>query len=133
MRGLIKEKPLAVQGAASVKKSKKLLNSILLLVIIAGTIAGLTYYIMYSNKGGAPSSLTVVTATLNVQSVPNGALVIVDGAFKGKSPLKLDLPLGKYEVKLALMNHYDWEAQVQLKKEGEMPILVQLIAIEENP
>lgn len=75
----------------------------------------------------------MVKATLNVQSMPSGAQIFVDGTRKGKAPLKLELPLGKHEVTLRLKNYHDWEAQFQLKEEGkDMPLKVRLIHIEEK-
>ncbi len=67
---------------------------------------------------------------LNVKSEPVGAQVFVDGGFKGKTPLYLELPLGKHEIRLNLPDHYDWEAQVDLEEEGETPLLVRLIPVE---
>ncbi len=67
--------------------------------------------------------------TLDIKSVPLGARVIVDGEFRGIAPLKLPLPLGKHEVRVTLTDYYDWEAQIQLKEEGETPILAELMPI----
>jgi hypothetical protein len=71
-----------------------------------------------------------IHAALNVSSDPNGADVFLDGSFRGKTPVKVDLPLGKYEVRLTLQNHYDWEAQLQLDQEGEVPLFVRLLPTE---
>ncbi|MCP4629997.1 MAG: PEGA domain-containing protein [bacterium] len=56
----------------------------------------------------------LMASTLQVQSQPNGAQVYVEGELIGESPLAWELPLGKYEVRLALPDHYDLEAQVEL-------------------
>ena len=69
---------------------------------------------------------------LKVESMPNGAQVFVNGALKGKTPTRLDLPAGKHEVRLALPSYYDWEAQVEVKKEGSTPLLIRLIPIAER-
>jgi hypothetical protein len=69
---------------------------------------------------------------LKVESIPNGAQVFVDGTLRGQTPTRLDLPAGKHEVRLALPNYYDWEAQVQLKKEGVTPLLIRLIPMTER-
>jgi hypothetical protein len=44
----------------------------------------------------------------------------------------LELLAGKYEVRLTLPNYYDWEAQVQLKEKGTLPLSVRLIPVEER-
>ena len=66
-------------------------------------------------------------SALNVSSNPSNAQVFLDGSFKGDTPLKLDLPPGKYEVRVSLADHYEYEAQVQLKDPGELPLFVRLI------
>lgn len=101
-------------------------------VILVSLIGGFFYYLMNSkNKRGTDSFLPAVEmiapAFLKVQSAPIGAQVFVDGMFKGKAPVKLELSTGKHEVRLTLPDHYDWEAQIQLKEEGETPLLVRLI------
>jgi serine/threonine-protein kinase len=80
----------------------------------------------------APSSTTpkgdekTRRGTLVVESRPIGAQVFVDGAYQGKTPAKVDLDVGKHEVRVSLRNHNDWEAQVELTGEGETPLNVTL-------
>jgi eukaryotic-like serine/threonine-protein kinase len=71
-------------------------------------------------------------AALNVNSDPTGADVFLDGSFRGKTPVKVDVPLGKYEVRLTLRNYYDWEAQIQLEEETDVPLFVRLFSTEEG-
>jgi serine/threonine protein kinase len=130
---LIKKEPVVPTVTPTGKKGKKPVFFMFLFLIIVCIIGGTSYY--FFNKIKASTSVPPpppVEATLHVESVPSGAQIIVDGSFKGKAPMKLGLPLGKHEVRLTMQNHYDWEAQVQLKEEGEMPLLVRLIPIEEN-
>ena len=75
---------------------------------------------------------TAGLAFLEVKSKPIGAQVFVDGGFKGKTPLHLELPLGKHEILLALADYHDWEAQVELSEEGETPLLVRLLPVGER-
>ena len=46
----------------------------------------------------------------------------MDSIFKGQTPLDVALPLGKYELRLSLVDHLAWEAQVDLDTPGEMPL-----------
>jgi peroxiredoxin len=69
-------------------------------------------------------------ARLKVDSVPVGAQVFVEGSFKGKTPLKLELSLGKYELRISLPDYYEWEAQLELDQEAEVPLFVQLMPVE---
>ena len=55
-----------------------------------------------------------------------------DGFYKGKAPLKIELPVGKYEVRLTLENYHDWEAQLLVLKDRKIPpISVRLMPREE--
>ncbi len=71
-------------------------------------------------------------AFLKVKSKPIGARVSVNGVSKGKTPLDLDLPFGKYKVMLDFPDYYDWEALVELSAEGEIPLLVRLLPVGEK-
>jgi serine/threonine protein kinase len=65
-----------------------------------------------------------------VESVPEGAQVFIDGTFKGKSPLSIEVPVGGHEVSLSIPGYYEWEARVQVEKgEGE-PLKVELVPAE---
>jgi serine/threonine protein kinase len=65
-------------------------------------------------------------AELKVSTTPLGAQVFIDDEFKGKTPFKIKLPMGKHEVRLSLPEYYEWEAQLQLDKKGETPLEVDL-------
>ncbi len=121
--------PVVREGAPAGEQARKPVISIGIVVLLVSIIGGLSYYFM-TGKGDVEPPPPVIKATLNVESMPPGAQVFVDGAFQGKAPLKLGLALGKHEVRLTLSDHHEWEAQVQLKEEGEMPLLVRLIPIE---
>jgi serine/threonine-protein kinase len=72
------------------------------------------------------------TARLDLVSDPPGAEVFIDGNLKGPTPLLLDLALGSYEVRLQAPNHFDWEGQLQLDREGPVPLRVQLVPMAEK-
>jgi hypothetical protein len=130
-------------------KRKPLGNGLVVGMVVAAVAAvgGLSYYFIAepdkaSHQPAAQSSDSVVRhkapslvdvakgAVLKIESSPAGAQVFVDGSFKGKSPLDLDLSIGKHEVRLNLPDHYEWEAQLQMKEEGETPLFVRLIPME---
>ena len=69
---------------------------------------------------------TKETAVLQISSEPLGAQVYVDNKFEGKTPLNLNLPLGKHELRLNLPEHLEWEAQVDLDKPGLTPLQIPL-------
>jgi serine/threonine protein kinase len=65
-------------------------------------------------------------AVLQVSTEPTGAQVYVDGLFKGRTPLDLDLKLGKYEVRLNLPEYFEWEGQINLDVAGTTPLHIPL-------
>ncbi|GAM09393.1 putative serine/threonine-protein kinase [Geobacter sp. OR-1] len=65
-------------------------------------------------------------AFLKVQTVPKGASIYVNGEMKGKSPLRLKLGLGEYQVRLASPGYLDSEQTVKLEKMTGYPLIVKL-------
>jgi len=73
----------------------------------------------------------LMVSTLQLGSHPNGAEVFVDGFKGGTTPLDMELPLGKHEVRMALPEYYDWEAQIELtEKNRTQPIFFRLLPVE---
>jgi len=126
------EQPLPVQ-----RKPRISLPFILLVIFLAILGAGVLYYFLTPKAGPPPAAEKgkeerIRLAFLKVESTPEGAQIFVDGNYKGQAPARLELPAGKHEIRLVLANHYDWEAQVQLKEESETPLSVGLAAMEEK-
>ena len=69
---------------------------------------------------------TVNQVMLRLNSVPPGAQVIIEGALRGHTPVDLEIPAGKYEVKLNLDNYLDWKAQLDLTQGDDFPVSVRL-------
>jgi hypothetical protein len=65
-------------------------------------------------------------ATLNVDTVPSGAEVYVDGTSKGKTPAQVALPLGEHPIRLSLQGYQEWEDRVTLAEAREYPLRVEL-------
>ncbi|SDF12443.1 PEGA domain-containing protein [Thermus arciformis] len=64
----------------------------------------------------APLSPEPRQGTLSVSSTPPGAEVYVDGALRGRTPLTLSLPEGRYRVELRLADHEPYQAQVSVRR-----------------
>ncbi len=114
------------------QRRKRIILFLSIVIILTGAVGGLSYYFIVSKTETPPKIEVVKKASLKVESTPDGAQVFVDGMFKGMTPLTLGLPGGKHEIRLTLMNYHDWEAQVQLKEEGETPLQVRLIPMVEK-
>ena len=69
-----------------------------------------------------PAEIPAQTAILKITSEPEGANLYVDSVYKGQTPVDIDLPLGKYELRLSLVDYLAWEAQVDLDTPGDMPL-----------
>lgn len=100
---------------------------LVLIVFIMTCLAAGIYF--YASTGKLKDD--VVLSVLKVDSVPLGAQVFLDDSFKGKTPLELELPVGKYEVRLSLNHYNDWEAQVQLNKDVKTPLNIRLLPTDE--
>lgn len=73
----------------------------------------------------------LMVSTLQVQSRPNGAQVYVNGMLTGETPLDMELLIGIYEVRLALPDYYDWEAQIELTERNKaQSIIFRLLPVE---
>jgi serine/threonine protein kinase len=109
----------------------------LIVVLVLGLGAGGYYFLGHRSspppteqtvpQGGAVAGVknqnaATELATLQISSEPQGANIYVDSIFKGQTPLDVALPLGKYELRLSLVDHLAWEAQVDLDTPGEMPL-----------
>ncbi|WP_337844547.1 PEGA domain-containing protein [Thermus sp.] len=55
------------------------------------------------------------TGTLSLRSTPSGAEVYLDGALRGRTPLDLTLPEGRYGVELRLAGYEPYRATVQVR------------------
>ncbi len=121
--------PEAVPDAAKPAKSRTpvLLAAIVLLVAAGGVLGFVALRPGKVREAPVPAAAPppAATSALAVESDPPGALVFVDGAFKGNAPLRAMLVRGKHEVRVTLEGHDDWEAQVDLP-EGETPLSVRL-------
>jgi serine/threonine protein kinase len=129
LNGCLKKKEPETRGVSaqvSAQKKSKNIGFILSLVIILIIMTGGVAYYVASHKTKSTAVEEVRSAYLNIESFPVGAQVFIDNMFKGKTPLKIGLPMGKHEVRLTMPDYHDWEAQVELKEEGETPLSVRL-------
>jgi serine/threonine-protein kinase len=129
-------------SATSIRKFPKSRALVVLVVLlIAGSAVGVSYFLMTKTSinilspgtvlNNSPAeSRAVVRAGISVKTNPVGAQVYVNGEFQGSTPLQIKLPLGKYDVRITLANYHEWEAQINLTEEGETPLLISLIPIE---
>ena len=150
LKACLKVKKSKALPPKPIKKKPKPLGLVAFITLIVVSLAGgLAYYFTAKERpeqsipsalesplhDESPSAVEVARpALLKVDSVPTGAQVFLDGSFKGKTPMKFELPFGKYEVRLSLPDYDEWEANLQLNKKGETPLFVRLNPIgKKNP
>lgn len=76
----------------------------------------------------APVEAPVVKTWVHFESDPSGAQVFVDNVLAGRTPLKLDVSLGKHEVRMSLPDYEEWEAQIELDQPDDVvPLSVKLV------
>ncbi len=110
------------------KKRKRIFPMVLAAMLLVVAAAGLAYF--WSVNDSPPE--TKLLSVLKVDSDPTGANVFLNDALKGRTPIKIDLALGKYEIRLSHQNYHEWEAQLQLDEAGETPLYVKLISMDNN-
>lgn len=66
------------------------------------------------------------TATLKAESRPEGAEVWIDGTYRGKTPLEVELPLGEHSMRAAALGYEEWTHTVQLTETGVRPLKIEL-------
>ncbi len=120
------------------QRNIKSIVSYALAIFLTVTLLGVLWYYLYPPTNGVkPTPTTLQTpipppppvfTSLKVDSSPSGAQVFIDGMFKGNTPLRMELPVGKHEVRLTTPDYYDWEAQVKLMADKETPLNVRLIS-----
>jgi serine/threonine protein kinase len=107
-----------MRGVRRPEKRRRIFPIVLAAMILIVAAAGLAYF-MSGNNSPPDNKLLAV---LKVDSNPTGANVFLNGSLKGRTPMTVDLPLGKYEIRLSHQNFHEWEAQLQLDEEGETPL-----------
>ena len=117
-----------IRGVRRPEKRKRFFPMALAAIVLLAAAAGLFYF--KTGKSTPPENKLL--AVLKVESDPSGANVFLNDSLKGQTPLTIDLPLGKYEIRLSRQNFNEWEAQLQLDEAGETPLFVRLIAMEKN-
>lgn len=136
--------PSGAEMAARLKESlakpdkqtleKPLTNRIgfIFLFFIIICVLGFSFYLKNSQKNDKANVREVVEqplVQLQVKSDPTAAQIFINGKFRGLTPASLDLPFGKYEVRLSLTGYYEWEAQLELDKAGTPPLFVRLVSM----
>jgi eukaryotic-like serine/threonine-protein kinase len=91
--------------------------------IAMGFIAVLAGWQIYRHMSVPPP----VTALVNITSEPSSASIYLNNMFKGKTPMRCQLPLGTYDVRLTLAEYYESEAQIDVRDASEMPVHLRLI------
>ncbi|MGC9323813.1 MAG: serine/threonine protein kinase [Desulfomonilia bacterium] len=128
-KGFLKEResPLAVAQAVPAR-SPNVLVYVAAILVVAIVTAG-AYFLLFPKH--AQESASLPKATLKVDSSPIGAQVYIDSSLAGKTPLSVEVPIGKHEVRLSLPDYYEWEAQLDLDKPEDIPLAIRLIPVEE--
>jgi eukaryotic-like serine/threonine-protein kinase len=116
-----------------ISSSKKPVALVLIMGLMAALVLGGTIYFFKNQLPLLSTPVEVnkpVDAILMVTSSPSRAQVFLDDSFKGNTPINLEIPIGKYEVRVSLPDYFEWEAQLQISEPGETPLHVRLISIE---
>jgi len=106
------------------KKSSRPLVAALVIGLLV-LIAGGGYFYFRQPTEQPKIQAPVARGALLAESDPEGAQLYVDGTLQGKTPIRLELPLGKHEIRFFLPGYGEWAAQVELE-EPETPLKARL-------
>jgi serine/threonine-protein kinase len=121
---------LMTPPGSKTRSGKTMMYAVSIFLALA-ILGGLAYSLLAPDKDRGKESVNAdVLSFLKVNSSPAGAQVFIDSKYEGNTPLKLELPAGKHEIRLTAPSYYDWEAQVKLKDQKETPLNVRLTPIE---
>lgn len=87
------------------------------------------YKSVYQHGESLTTMPKTTPAFLLIESDPGGARLFIDGIYKGQTPMRVELALGKHDVILQNKGYYEWQAQVELSEAGEQPLFVRLLPI----
>ncbi len=106
------------------------------LMVRAAGFAELARPVIVAGEGTTPVRLTLsqVTGSLTVVSQPAGGTVYVDGVERGATPLDIEqLAPGEHSVRVAMADHFDYEATVNVRAGANLPLTGLLQALREAP
>lgn len=115
---LVIEKTTVLSKKTTLKPKR--LGWIFVLLVVA-----LASWWVYYSVVPHPPAMTPV----NFTSEPTDASIYIDNTFTGKTPMRLKLPLGKYNVRLTLSDHFESEAQIDVSGSEEIPVHLRLIPL----
>ena len=137
LKATFTESQAAESSLKNSDKQRSHFTGVFLIAALAAAvmIGGIYYYLNVRPPKPEPEPELVVNivrnAVLQVSSTPDKAQVFINNLLKGKTPLVLKLPLGKYEIRVSRPGYYEWEAELNLDKEEETPLAVRLTPISE--
>ena len=111
LKACLKRRGSDIQGQKRTRKRTPHVALITLVVFVAFGILVLLFNYFSSER--EPRAL------LKVESSPMGAEVFMNGSFRGRTPLEIELPLNKYEASMRLKDYYEWKGQFTLEEEEE--------------
>jgi len=118
-----KQDPFASIGENGEEQFKTFKESMIKsIMIVPEKWTAWTYF--YFNAG--------VTSTLNVQSVPAGSNVDVDGLYNGITPALFQLPAGYHKITLSMGGYQPWSGEVFVGLGEKKSMNVTLIPLQQN-
>ena len=66
----------------------------------------------------APRPDAVETGLLEVESRPPGARVLLDGGLVGNTPMRIDVPIGRHQIRIEVDGYQAWSTTASVTDEG---------------
>ncbi len=102
-------------GRMNLKGLRKLSQTLSIIVRPVPNREWATDAIRYYVGRRVPPPPPPTTGTLSIDSSPSGAKVYINGAYRGRTPLAIELSAGTHEVELRLDGYEPYRARVQVR------------------
>lgn len=110
-------------------RTKAFMPILISVILLGGAIMAISYYRPWQSRKPVTESDIVIKGTLNIDSIPPGAAVVIDGGIPGNASGRFDLPIGTHEVRLSLDHYFDGNVTVKVDK-GEMTLHYRLLSMD---
>lgn len=114
----ILEQSVAQNALLGIEKSKK--NNLITIAVIFTVLTSLVSILIFMLMGRETNKQPDIrrNPTLFLSSDPSGAIVKIENAIMGKTPVELKMPIGKYEFELVLSGYETTKIKAEFDEDG---------------
>jgi serine/threonine-protein kinase len=100
LASVAKPATMPARGGAAPQRPKAVHYAVACLMMLTLAAVGTALFFRMAATSGSAAAAPVPTGSVSIDSRPQGADVIISGVPRGKTPLKLSLPMGQHSMQL---------------------------------